>query len=189
MFVEYHFENRNRKPGLIDKKLESLFSRTMFTVLEVIVVLLFVLLCFATYAWFENSRGKSLFTCFMDGTGTYCSSLFLVLRTLILSCVLRPSLVLLYWKTWKTHFSYYIVMVQKCNERHIGAFKHFNSFKRQPHRMLKHTQTICWQKPTNCLSVFDHFVRLDTKRFKTIVAWNKFMFGFAYSRNVPWDSW
>ena len=50
MFVEYHFENRNRKPGLIDKKLESLFSRTMFTVLEVIVVLLFVLLCFATYA-------------------------------------------------------------------------------------------------------------------------------------------
>ena len=24
--------------------------------------------------------------------------------------------------------------------------------------MVKHTQTICWQKPTNCLSVFDHFV-------------------------------
>ena len=27
----------------------------------------------------------------------------------------------------------------------------------------KHTQTICCQKPTNCLSVFDHFVGLAFK--------------------------
>ena len=26
--------------------------------------------------------------------------------------------------------------------------------------MVKHTQTICQQKPTNCLSVLDHFVGL-----------------------------
>ena len=31
-------------------------------------------------------------------------------------------------------------------------------FKRQPHKMVKHTQTIRWQQPANCLSVFDHFV-------------------------------
>ena len=26
--------------------------------------------------------------------------------------------------------------------------------------MVKHTQTICWQKPANCFSVFDHFMGL-----------------------------
>ena len=30
--------------------------------------------------------------------------------------------------------------------------------------MTKHTQTICRQQPTNCLSVFDHFVGLELKR-------------------------
>ena len=36
-------------------------------------------------------------------------------------------------------------------------------FKRQPQKMAKHIQTIRWQKPTNCLSVFDHFVGLALK--------------------------
>ena len=27
--------------------------------------------------------------------------------------------------------------------------------------MVKHTQTIRWQQPTNCLSIFDHFVALS----------------------------
>ena len=36
-------------------------------------------------------------------------------------------------------------------------------FKRKPHKMVKHTQAICRQKPTNCLSVFDHFVGLALK--------------------------
>ena len=31
------------------------------------------------------------------------------------------------------------------------------------HKMIKHTQTIRWQQPTNCLSVFDHFVGLALK--------------------------
>ena len=39
-----------------------------------------------------------------------------------------------------------------------------NSFKRQPHKMVKHAQTICRLLPTNCLSVFDHFVALALKR-------------------------
>ena len=34
---------------------------------------------------------------------------------------------------------------------------------RQPHKMVKHTQTIRRQEPTNCLSVFDHFVGLPLK--------------------------
>ena len=35
--------------------------------------------------------------------------------------------------------------------------------KRQPHKMFKHTQTILWQQPTNCLSVFNHYVELTLK--------------------------
>ena len=36
-------------------------------------------------------------------------------------------------------------------------------FKRQSHKMVKHTQTIRRQQPTYCLSVFDHFVKLAFK--------------------------
>ena len=32
--------------------------------------------------------------------------------------------------------------------------------------MLKHTQTICWQMPTNILSVFDNFAGLAVKGLK-----------------------
>ena len=31
-------------------------------------------------------------------------------------------------------------------------------FKHQLHKMVKHTQTICWLLLTNCLSKYDHFV-------------------------------
>ena len=37
------------------------------------------------------------------------------------------------------------------------------SFKRQPHKMVRHTQTIRRQHLTSCLSVFDHFVELALK--------------------------
>ena len=36
-------------------------------------------------------------------------------------------------------------------------FFRFNP-QRRPHKMLKHTQSICRLLPTNCLSVFDDFV-------------------------------
>ena len=42
------------------------------------------------------------------------------------------------------------------------------TFERQPHKMVKHTQTIRQQQPTNFLSVFDHFVGLALKRLKEI---------------------
>ena len=39
-------------------------------------------------------------------------------------------------------------------------------FKCQPHKMVKHTQTIRCLLPANCLSVFDHFVGLALKVLK-----------------------
>ena len=44
--------------------------------------------------------------------------------------------------------------------------KSFKPFRRQPHTMVKHTQTIRWQQSTNCSSVFDHFVRFALKGLK-----------------------
>ena len=38
-----------------------------------------------------------------------------------------------------------------------------NPFKCQPHKMVKHTQIIRRQKPTNCFIVLDHFVGLALK--------------------------
>ena len=40
---------------------------------------------------------------------------------------------------------------------------HTKCFKRQPHKMVKHTQKIRRLLPTNCLSAFDHFVLLALK--------------------------
>ena len=37
------------------------------------------------------------------------------------------------------------------------------SFKRQPHKMVKHTQTIRQQQLKYCSSVFDHFAGLELK--------------------------
>ena len=39
-------------------------------------------------------------------------------------------------------------------------------FKRQPHKKVKHTQAICREHPSNCLSVFDHFGGLALKGLK-----------------------
>ena len=38
-------------------------------------------------------------------------------------------------------------------------------FKHQTHKMVKHTQKICRLFSTNCLIVFDHFVRLALNKF------------------------
>ena len=46
------------------------------------------------------------------------------------------------------------------------GLKNFKPFKRQPHTTVKHTQTIRRQQSTNCLNVFDHFVRLALKGLK-----------------------
>ena len=51
-------------------------------------------------------------------------------------------------------------------------------FKRQPHKMAKHSQTIRRQKLTNCLSVFDHFVKLALKGLTISFFQKKFLFSF-----------
>ena len=43
------------------------------------------------------------------------------------------------------------------------VFWRFEPFKRQPHKMVKHTQAIRRLLPPNCLSVIDRFVRLALK--------------------------
>ena len=42
----------------------------------------------------------------------------------------------------------------------VNLLRHNYPFKLQPHKMAKLTQTICELLPTDCLSVFDHFVEL-----------------------------
>ena len=46
-------------------------------------------------------------------------------------------------------------------EKNLG--ESYQPFKRQPHKMVKHTQAICRQQPTNFMSVFDHFAGLALK--------------------------
>ena len=51
-----------------------------------------------------------------------------------------------------------------------------NPLSINPKKMVKHTQIIRWQRPTNCLSVFDHFVVLALKELTTILYTNKKLF-------------
>ena len=44
--------------------------------------------------------------------------------------------------------------------------------------MVKHTQTIRWLLPTNCLRVFDHFVGLAIKGLKPNVVFSSENFTF-----------
>ena len=43
------------------------------------------------------------------------------------------------------------------------------TFKRQPHKMFKHTQAIFRLTSTNCMNVFDHFVGLLLKMLKDCI--------------------
>ena len=47
--------------------------------------------------------------------------------------------------------------------------KQLKPFKRQTHKMVKHTQTIRRLLPTNCLSVFDYFVGLALEGLKEAI--------------------
>ena len=51
-------------------------------------------------------------------------------------------------------------LVQDQGDQVIGLFQ---PFKGQPHKIVKHTQTIRQLLPTNCLSMFDHIVWLTLK--------------------------
>ena len=45
-----------------------------------------------------------------------------------------------------------------------GVFRQLLTLQAPPHKMIKHTQTIRRLLSTNCLSGFDHFVKLALKR-------------------------
>ena len=63
--------------------------------------------------------------------------------------------------------------------------QHFSScklFKRQHNKMIKHTQTIRQQKPTNCLSAFDHLVGLAPKGLNSFRAASQSFLIFLASR-------
>ena len=55
--------------------------------------------------------------------------------------------------------------------REYSHARHDYSFKCQPHKMVKHTLTICWQQPTNCLGVSDHFLKLALKGLRPRVTY------------------
>ena len=55
-----------------------------------------------------------------------------------------------------------LCLTKNCNTLLHNRMIKFN----QPHKMVKHTQTICRLMPTNYLIAFDHFVRLAVKVFE-----------------------
>ena len=50
--------------------------------------------------------------------------------------------------------------------------------------MIKHTQTIRQQQPTNCLSVFDHFVGLALKGLNILIQVLK----TAFAKRLTFDA-
>ena len=58
-------------------------------------------------------------------------------------------------------------------------------FKRQSHKIVKHTQTILRQQPTNCLSVFEHFVNLALKGLKKRLWHKSFPLNFEKFLRTP----
>ena len=55
------------------------------------------------------------------------------------------------------------VRIYICAEAKKFFIRVYYSSDRLPYKIIKHTQTISRQHPTNCSSVFDHFVGLALK--------------------------
>ena len=62
---------------------------------------------------------------------------------------------------------------------------------REPHKIVKHCQTIRWFLPKNCLSVVDHFLGLALKRVKLYKIWDRItketvslLKSFAFSKYI-----
>ena len=60
-------------------------------------------------------------------------------------------------------FSFKKTLLEAGNKNALSLNQFIQPFKRQSHKMVKYTQTICWHQPMNCLSVFDHFAKLVVK--------------------------
>ena len=57
------------------------------------------------------------------------------------------------------------------------------TLKCQPYKMIKHTQIIRRQQPTDCLSVFDHLVRLALKGLKDFNLCHTYFISFYTPEN------
>ena len=73
--------------------------------------------------------------------------------------------IMLLWKLsswWQNKCCRWLNLQKEEGSSKLVCGKHFhngiNPFKCQLHKMVKQAQTICWLLPTNCVSVFDHFV-------------------------------
>ena len=85
-----------------------------------------------------------------------------------LSISLIKTWLMLYFPLWC-----HIFWQNWCSLKTFMVFIHsdvYQPFKCQIDKMVKHTQTIRRQQPTNCLSMFDHFVGLAVKGLKMLIA-------------------
>ena len=61
-----------------------------------------------------------------------------------------------------------ILMMVNCFLRNGWPMKDVNPLSANPTKLLNTLKAICWQKPANCLSVFDQFVGLPLKGLSLI---------------------
>ena len=66
--------------------------------------------------------------------------------------------------------------------KNLISILNLNSLSANSTKMVKHTQTICQLLPTNCLSVFDHFVGLVFKGLN--LYWGNTVFVESSSGNL-----
>ena len=82
---------------------------------------------------------------------------FLIFLVWIVQCWLLRSVLLYLQSVWAVSYTHVTTCI-------LIAWNHLDSpFKRQPHIMVKHTQTVRRLLPKNCLSVFNHCMRLALK--------------------------
>ena len=61
-----------------------------------------------------------------------------------------------------------------------------NPLSANPHKMIKHTQTIRCQQLSNCLSVFDHFVGLALKGLRILISEILKIIKLTGFQNIAW---
>ena len=64
--------------------------------------------------------------------------------------------------------SFCSIKVFPCLVSFSFLFWSLNTVRANPHKIVKHTQAICRLLPTNCFTVFDHFVGLTFKGLTVI---------------------
>ena len=94
-------------------------------------------------AWQETGRG-----CFWGGGGLYPNAHYAQYMKHWSKVKQTTAIIMTDNFSWKFIYNHNIINV---------TVNVLYPVTRQPHQMVKHTQTIHQQKPTYCLSVFDYF--------------------------------